>query len=250
MSLCAQTNGPWHGKTCAVVLSYDDGLNIDLTHVIPALDSAGLKGTFYISDYFNGLNSQIDKWRIAAAEGHELGNHTIWHPCDGSLPGRTFVTADYDLHNYSIRRMDNEILSMNTLLKAIDGRSKRTFAYPCGDMKIHDSLYLDPIKKDFIAARGVRAEMLPMDKIDLNNVGCYTMNGQSGDEMIALVKKAMETHTLLVFLFHGVGGGHSLNVSREAHSQLLHFLQQNLKNIWIAPMVDVAEFIRTMQAAK
>ena len=70
----AQTDNPWHGKKCAVVLTYDDGLNIDLTNVIPALDSVGLKGTFYISDYFNGLNAQINKWRSAAAEGHELGN--------------------------------------------------------------------------------------------------------------------------------------------------------------------------------
>jgi len=84
-TLSAQTSTTWNGKSCAVVLTYDDGLNIDLTNVIPALDSLGLKGTFYISDYFYGLNAQIDGWRKAAAEGHELGNHTIWHPCDGSL---------------------------------------------------------------------------------------------------------------------------------------------------------------------
>ena len=218
VNVSAQTDTTWNHKKCAVVLSYDDGLNIDITNAIPALDSVGLKGTFYISDYFNGLNAQIDKWRSAAVEGHELGNHTIWHPCDGNLPGRSFVTADCNLQNYSVRRMDNEILAMNNILKAIDGKSKRTFAYPCGDMKIHDTSYLDPLKNDFVAARGVKAEMLPVDKVDLYNVGCYTMNGQSGDDIIALVQKAMAAHTLLVFLFHGVGGEHSLNVSREAHS--------------------------------
>ena len=31
---------------------------------------------------------------------------------------------------------------------------------------------------------------------------------QTAEQMIALVKEAMRTHTLLVFLFHGVGGGH------------------------------------------
>src|SRR5664279_2737637 len=236
----AQNNLAWHGKKCAVVLTYDDGLNVDLTRVIPALDSVGLKGTFYISDYFNGLNAQIDRWRKAAAEGHELGNHTIWHPCDGSLPGRSFVTPDYDLNNYNVKRIDNEILAMNNILKAIDGKSKRTFAYPCGDIKIHDTSYLDPVINEFIAARRVNAEMLPIDKIDLYNVGCYGMNGQSSDEMIALVKKAMASHTLLVFLFHGVGGEHALNVSLAAHSQLLHFLKQNEKDIWITPMITVA----------
>lgn len=244
----AQTDNLWHGKKCAVVLTYDDGLNIDLTNVIPALDSVGLKGTFYISDYFNGLNAQINKWRSAAAEGHELGNHTIWHPCDGSLPGRSFVKPDYDLNNYDVKRMDNEILAMNNILKAIDGKSMRTFAYPCGDMKIHDTLYLDPLKNEFVAARGVNAEMLPVDKIDLYNVGCYTMNGQSADEMIALVKKAMATHTLLVFLFHGVGGEHSLNVSLAAHSGLLHYLKKNENEIWISPLIDVARYIKEYQS--
>ena len=177
----AQTDTTWNHKKCAVVLTYDDGLNIDLTNVIPALDSLGLRGTFYISDYFDGLNAQINGWRKAAAEGHELANHTIWHPCDGSLPGRSFVKPDYDLHTYTVNRMDNEILAMNNILKAIDGKDERTFASPCGDMKIHDSTYLDFMKYKFIAARGVTPKMLPIDKVNSNNVGCYMMNGQSAD---------------------------------------------------------------------
>jgi sialate O-acetylesterase len=114
-------------------------------------------------------------------------------------------------------------------------------------MKIHDTLYLEPLKNEFIAARGVTPAMLPINKVNLYDVPCYMMNGQSADEMIALVKKAMQTHTLLVFLFHGVGGEHNINVSLEAHSGLLHFLSQNERDIWIAPMIDVAEFIKSKQ---
>ena len=73
------------------------------------------------------------------------------------------------------------------------------------------------------------------------------MNGDSGERMIGLVKAAVQTHTLLVFLFHGVGGGHSINVSSGAHSQLLHYLKDHEKEIWIAPMVEVAEHIRDYQ---
>lgn len=247
ISAYSQTDTTWNHKKCAVVLTYDDGLNIDLTNVIPALDSLGLKGTFYISDYFYGLNAQIEGWRKAAAEGHELGNHTIWHPCDGSLPGRSFVKPDHDLNNYTVNRMDNEILAMNNILKAIDGKDERTFAFPCGDTKIHDSAYLNFMKYKFVAARGVAPEMLPVDKVNLNNVGCYMENVANADEMITLVRKAMQTHTLLVFLFHGVGGEHNLNVSKDAHSGLLHFLKQNEKDVWIAPMIDVAKFIKSKQ---
>ena len=246
----AQNNVPWNGKKCAVVLTYDDALNVDLTNAIPALDSVGLKATFYISDYFNGLNAQIFKWRSAALNGHELANHTVFHPCEGGRAGREFVNPDNDLNNYTVKRMTDEIRTMNNILKAIDGKTKRTFAYPCGDTKIHDTAYIDGLKNDFIAARGVSPVMLTIDKIDLYNVGCYGMNGQSGDEMIALVKQAIASHTLLVFLFHGVGGEHALNVSLAAHSQLLHFLKQNKKDIWIAPMIDVAEYIKKYQSPK
>jgi sialate O-acetylesterase len=54
----------------------------------------------------------------------------------------------------------------------------------------------------------------------------------------------METHSLLVILFHGVGGGNALNVSISAHREFLQFLKQNEKDIWIAPMVEVAEYIK------
>ncbi len=137
---------------------------------------------------------------------------------------------------------------MNTILKAIDGKTKRTFAFPCGDTKIRDTAYMDGLRNEFIAARGVRSEMLPINKVDLYNIGCYMINGQSGDQLIDLVKKATATNTLLVFLFHGVGGEHSLNVSLPAHSQLLHYLKQNQKDIWIAPMLEVAEYIKKYQS--
>jgi sialate O-acetylesterase len=239
-----QNARPWNSKKCAVVLTYDDALNVHLDHAIPVLDSLGLKATFYLSGYSGVLNNRLEEWRAIAKEGHELGNHTLYHPCLGNLPGRSFVTADYDLSNYSIRRITDEIKMTNTMLKAIDGKTRRTFAYPCGDTKIGDSFYLDPIKNEFVAARGVRPQMGKLNQIDLSNVDCYGINGQSGEELIALVKQAMASNSLLVFLFHGVGGEHSLNVSLEAHSQLLHYLKNNEKDIWIAPMVEVAEYIK------
>jgi sialate O-acetylesterase len=239
----------WHHKKCAVVLTYDDALDVDIDNVAPALDSVGLKGTFYLSNYTGLLDTRTNEWRKIAAKGNELGNHTYYHPCLGNLAGRDFVTPEDDLNNYSVLDVDKEIHMMNTLLKAIDGRDARTFAYPCGDMKVRDSFYLDPIKNEFVGARAVRPEMLKIQDVKLYDIGCYTMNGHSGDEMISLVQKAMSTHTLLVFLFHGVGGGHSLNVSLQAHSQLLHFLKQHEKEIWVAPMTEVAGYIQNYQSS-
>ena len=240
----AQTNTTWNGKQCAVVLTYDDALNVHLDNAIPLLDSLHLKATFYLSAYFPGSRTRLNDWRRAAAKGYELANHTLFHPCIGDAPGRGFVTADYNMNNYSVRRMVDETRMTNVFLEALDGKKRRTFAFTCGDMKVRDTSFIDLMKEDFVAARAVRSEMLPIDKVDLYNVPCYAVNGQSGDELIALVKQALEKKQLLVFLFHGVGGEHSLNVSLPAHRQLLQFLKQHEKNIWVAPMIEVADFIK------
>ena len=83
----AQTKNPWNGKKCAVVLTYDDALNTHLDNVIPALDSLGFKGTFYLTGYFPGSRTRVADWSKAGKKGHELANHTLFHPCAGG-PGR------------------------------------------------------------------------------------------------------------------------------------------------------------------
>ncbi|NUO80253.1 polysaccharide deacetylase family protein [candidate division KSB1 bacterium] len=240
----AQDKSPWQGKTCAVSLTYDDALNVHLDNVVPLLDSLGLKGTFYLSGYFPAFRARVTDWKAVAAKGHELGNHTLFHPCTGKLPGREWVQPDYDLGNYTMQRLVDEIKMANTLLEALDGKTKRSFAYPCGDTKIGDSSYVDKIRNDFAAARGVKSEKPRINEIDLFNVGAYMINGQTGAELIALVKQARQNNALIVFLFHGVGGEHSLNVSLNAHRELLLFLKQHEKDIWTAPFVDIAEYVR------
>ena len=160
------------------------------------------------------------------------------------------MEPDYDLSKYTIQRMVDETRMTNVLLEAIDGKKKRTFAFTCGDMKIGDSSFINNMKNDYVAARAVRHEMHPITKVDLYNVDCYAINGQTGEQMIELVKKSMQTNSLLVFLFHGVGGEHSLNVSLPAHRQLFLFLKQREKDVWVAPMIDVAELIKKDQSTK
>jgi hypothetical protein len=54
----------------------------------------------------------------------------------------------------------------------------------------------------------------------------------------------MAKNALLVFLFHGVGGEHALNVALGDHRKMLYFLKDNEKDIWVAPMVEIAKYVR------
>jgi len=243
----AQDTKIWNNKQCAVVLTYDDAIDIDIDNVAPALDSLNLKGTFYLIGSSSVIEKRLPEWRKIAAKGHELGNHGLFHPCDGSQPGRSFVVPDHDLSKYTVVRAVDEIRVYNTFLKAIDGKDKRTYAYPCGDLTINGVPFYKDLEKDFVGARGVTGGLKTAGDVNLFDINSYMISNQSGDELIEMVKKAQQSHTLLVFLFHGVGGGHSINVSLAAHSKLLHYLKKNEKDIWVAPMVDVAERVAAYQ---
>jgi peptidoglycan-N-acetylglucosamine deacetylase len=243
----AQTNTAWQHKKCAVVLTYDDAVPQQLDNAVPVLDSLNLKATFYLTAFF--AKDRLDEWRKVAAKGHELGNHTLFHPCTGGK-GREWVKPDYQLQNYTVQRMLDEVRMTNVFLKALDGRSKRTFAFTCGDMKIGDSSFIEAMKEDFTAARAVRHEMHTIDKVDVFNADCYVVNNHTAEQMTEWVKKAQETNSLLIILFHGVGGGNGLNVSVSEHSKFLHYLKEREKDIWITTMLQAAESVNQYNSAK
>lgn len=96
-TMSAQNNFVWNNKRCAVALSYDDALNVHLDNAIPLLDSLGLKATFYLSGFSPSFRERVKDWISVAKKGHELGNHTLFHPCDGRMQGREWVTPEYRL---------------------------------------------------------------------------------------------------------------------------------------------------------
>ena len=239
----SQTNQPWKGKKCAVVLTYDDAIDQHLDNAVPVLDSLKLKATFYVTAFSTSMQKRLSEWKKLAVKGHELGNHTLYHPCMGGK-GREWVSKEYDLANYTVKRMVDETRMTNLFLQALDGKTKRTFAFTCGDMKIGDSSFIDAMKNDFVAARAVRNEMHKLNEIDLYNVDCYMVNNHSFEQMREWVDKAVQTNSLLVILFHGVGGGNGLDVSLQAHREFLKYLKKKEKDIWIAPMLEVAGYIK------
>jgi peptidoglycan-N-acetylglucosamine deacetylase len=248
-SSSAQDIQPWNGKKCAVVLTYDDAIDQHLDNAIPVLDSLGLKATFYLTAFSASMQTRLNDWKKLAVNGHELGNHTLYHPCIGGK-GREWVRPEYDMNNYTVQRMVDETRMTNLFLQALDGKTKRTFAFTCGDMKIGDSSFINAMKNDFVAARAVRIQMDKLNEVDLYNVDCYLVNGENAKQMIEWVKKAVETNSLLVILYHGVGGGNALNVSIPAHREFLHYLKKYEKDIWVAPMLEAAEYIKAKQITR
>lgn len=63
-----------------VSLTYDDGLESQLDHAVPALNARGPHGTFYVT--WENIEERVAEWHEVAEQGHEVANHTMTHPCD------------------------------------------------------------------------------------------------------------------------------------------------------------------------
>lgn len=245
--LQAQDAFTWPNATVAAVcLTYDDGLDCHLDVAEADLDKFGFKGSFYCTGYSASLRNRMQDWRALVEGGHELGNHSLFHPCQKIKDGRdtfAWVRHEYDLAFYSEEQIRNELMLGSTLLHAVDGQSDRTYAYTCSDYKVGKSSYIPIVKELFLAARGDGPIPTDMLKVDLHKLPSWGVDSPSGDELINYVKEAEQNGTMAIFMFHSVGGGY-LNVSRKAHEALLAYLDHNRERYFVAPLQDMARHIK------
>lgn len=126
-----RTGFSWpEGVRGALSLSFDDARASQLDVALPILDAHGVKATFYVSP--DGVEPRLDRWRAVAASGHEIGNHTMTHPCSAN-----FVWSQGNaLEDYSLDDIEAEILRADLFIEESLGVKPRTFAYPCGQKSV------------------------------------------------------------------------------------------------------------------
>lgn len=237
-----------NGAKAAVSLAYDDALPSQLDTAIPQLNAAGLKGSFYLPLSAETVQSRLADWRSAAAQGHELGNHTLFHQCAKSLPGRDWVSKDRDLDQTPASRLIAEIRVGNAFLQAIDGKTTRTFTAPCTDQLAAGTPYLPLLSSDFVAMKTtVGGVVVDMKTLNIHAVPVVAPSEISGAQLIAWVKEAGVKGTMVNFTFHGIGGDH-LQISSAAHAELLQFLATHKNEYWTDTFLNLMEHVKSQQA--
>lgn len=236
-----------NGTKAAVNLAYDDALDSQLDNAIPALNRYGFNGTFYLTLASDTVAQRMEDWRAAAKNGHELANHTLFHQCSRSLPGRDWVAAHHDLDKLSVAQLKDQIVLGNTMLHAIDGQRERTFTTPCVDLKAGGENYIDAIKSEFVAIKAAGGGVTPdMKTLDPYAVGVDIPTEVTGQQLIAVVKAAAEKGTMANFTFHGIGGDH-LSVSTAAHDELLQYLADNKDVYWVDTFLNIMKHVKAEQ---
>ncbi|MCW4456600.1 polysaccharide deacetylase family protein [Flavobacterium sp. MXW15] len=236
------------GKKAAVSLAYDDALDSQLDNAIPALDRHGFKGSFYLQLSREPVRLRLEEWRAAARNGHELGNHTLFHQCSGSVEGRDWVEPQRDLDTTAAAAMKEQVLLANVMLTAIDGKRERTFTVPCGEAMAGGEDYVDAVKDAFVAIkRGEGAVTPDMRTLDPHAVTVGAPVEASGRQLIAQVEEAARRGTMVNFTFHGIGGDY-LAVSNQAHEELLAYLAAHRDVYWVETFVTLMKYVRQQQS--
>src|SRR5689334_4883037 len=95
------------GKRAAVSLSFDDARLSQIDRGMEILDRHQVKATFYVS--CGAVEQRLQGWKKAVAQGHEIGNHTLTHPCSGNFA----FSRHNALEQYSLQRIEADILGAN-----------------------------------------------------------------------------------------------------------------------------------------
>jgi len=241
-----------NGAKSAISLTYDDGLPSHIHTVIPMLKKYKFKATFYPTLSSPSLYAEMDKWKNLVKEGHELGNHTVYHPCQKSIAGMDWVKDYHNLDKYTIEQISEEIQLANTMLLAIDGKKTRTFAYPCAHFFAGGKNYTKVVSSQFLSARGSSEEqkdLLKLSEIDLHNVPSWAPNNHKADELISYIQSIIDQKTFSTLTFHGIGAEH-LIISRDAHEKMLQFLDANRDKIWVAPFEEITAYLKSKKVTK
>jgi peptidoglycan/xylan/chitin deacetylase (PgdA/CDA1 family) len=235
---------PWPGGArAAVSLTFDDARLSQVDLGFDVLERHGLRGSFYVSP--ENIEARLEAWRSAARRGHEIGNHTLSHPCSGNFPW----SRRNALEDYTLDRMRAEILGASALIHERLGIMPVSFAYPCGQTFVGRGTglesYVPLVAGLFLAGRAYDAEVANSPRFcDLAHLGSFRSDETSAASMLRLVDAALEQGRWLIFCGHEVGGGGFQTTLQGEFDLFCGRLRRDASRVWTSPLANVAAWIR------
>jgi len=237
------------GKKAAISLSFDDARESQVLRGTDLLDQFGVKATFFVVP--SAVEKQLNGWKKAVANSHEIGNHSLNHPCTGNFSW----SRSHALEDYTLKMMKSELEECNKRVQELLSVTPSVFAYPCGQKFVGKGLntksYVPLVSKMFLLGRGW------MDEADNDPGYCnfaqltgIEMDGKNFDEILPLINDAVKNGTWLVLAGHEMGDEGPQTTRLTMLKQLAEYVQNPVNGIWIAPMGTVAKYIQGQNKSK
>jgi len=242
----------------AVSLTFDDGMRSQLETALPVLDAAGLGATFYLNPTgaveSAGLGDswmeRLVPWKSVQARGHEIGNHSLMHPCSLNIDPPWL--AGKNSRDWTLEQMREDILeAQRRISMAFPDQRETSFAYPCYEDTVgkgkQRTCYTPLIAEYFVAGRHkgeLRGELANDPLVcDRHHLSSWPAERLDGATLVGLVEQAVWFGRWAIFTFHGVNEGH-LPVGDGDFQELVEYLARRRGEIWSAPVAAVGAYLR------
>lgn len=232
-------------KSAALSITFDDSRLSQLENGIPILDRYGFKGVFYVLPHV--VEQNRDAWKAAMNAGHEMGNHTVTHPCSGNFR----FSQHNALEEYSPSRMESELDDANEALQTLLGEKPRTFAYPCGQTFIGrgeaTQSYVPLAAKRFLAARGYNGESANDPAVcDLAQLIGVPADVQQFAPLEVWLEKALRDGHWLILAAHDVSDEGGQALSLRVLEEVCRFARHH-PELWVDTVANIATHIQSQR---
>lgn len=238
---------PWpKGKKMALSLSFDDARRSQTENGVPLFDKHGVKATFYVVPDSVAVNP--GEWRNAIKNGHEIGNHSINHPCTGNFSWSRLNA----LENYTLPEMRTELDSANKLIFRMLGIVPFSFGYPCGQTFIGRGLntksYIPLVASMFESGRGWRNEG-PNDPsyCDMAQLTGMELDGKSFPEVKKMIDSARVQARWLILAGHEINNGGNQTTLISTLDSICKYASDTTNGIWIDNVHNIASYINNIR---
>ena len=225
----------WAGYTGAISFTFDDNPASQVASYA-ALNAVGVRMTFYLVCSADGSNPI---WTTAAADGHELGNHTAHHCMASGLSGcwgGTFLGVDAEIDQCTTH-----------LMTAFGVPGVYTMASPMGD-----SNWDVPASQRFLANRGVSDVALgvrPNDSTNPFELPCHiAAEGEKADGGFNDVTDSVRTNgSWRIILNHSLGNNDGYHPVDPAEVVAAMTYARDAGDVWVDSLVNVAAYWRAQK---
>lgn len=243
----AQTSAPafkWpEGRDFALSLSFDDARTSQVDVGAAVFERLGGKATFYVNP--PAVEKRLEGWRKIAAAGHEIGSHSVIHPCSGNFP----FSRTRALEDFTLEKMRAELIEAKSQLRSQLGVDAESFAYPCGQKFVgrgRETKSYVPVVFDLHSSGRGWLDEAPNDPtyVDMAQLTGMEMDGREFDQILPLIEKARKDGHWLILAGHEINKGGNQTTRVSMLEKLLPYAADPANRIWLAPVGTVAKYVR------
>lgn len=228
------------GKQAALSFTFDDARQSQLANAIPCLNEYDIKATFYVLQ--KNVEKNVAGWQSAVQQGHEIGNHTVTHPCSGNFSH----SRHRALEHFSWPQMEDEIIEANQLIEETLGVLPQTFAYPCGNSFVgrgrNLQSYVPLIAQYFKAGRATLNSSNVKGICDAYHLHAVGIDRAEPANLKLLIDQARANNDWLIFYGHELGDDDGRGLATDALDEVCRYARQ-FDDLWIDTVAAIASTV-------